>query len=860
MDIELISRPLDSAQGAASPRLEYVMFQRFRPLTVLLVAVLIAGCSGGADEEAKKQADLQAKAAAAKAKLAKEQAEKKKKEQQKPEPPKMFEGKLTSLIPPSITTAIGAHRAGIEELAEKTDVKFLEEMRPALLVLSRGGIQPADVEEIWVGGDRATDNVAMCAKLVQPFHRNQIRGAYNLGEPVSKVDISEIYQFPTPPLDINAIALVDPQIIMIGRRKTLEEALQKMTGGPVETGLTATKAEFSGYWVATSGDHYLQQLAYHGFTGIEVPGEDLPAPIGFGMAFPVTPPKTTPQAGDKAANNAIKKKPVKASGFGRRGDDDEEEEQGLQLGRNVNQRNRLNRNVSAQGKPTVTVLMGLAYANDGEAMRMEKVFGEAFKRMPQRLAESGAFEVVQTNRPPEPNRPSGTNRTSGANTPPTGNKPRIPIGGINRRDLPREEANDLPQWDQVDNTETAGEVKLQRRSRRGDDDEDEDDNRRRGFNPRDRNGANPGRPPVVRRGEIRLRNRRGDDDDDDDRQRGGLRIPPKTGLQQLENQGPVYGVVTVRFSHTIERVGSVLHVKLEMDYPKELVSVAAATQNAAATPLSGDGVFPGGFALLNQGMTTWAGLVGENRRGVKKVEDKPIIIGYSWMTELLPYMGYADVYGQIDFNTSWVESDQNRRAASTVIPQFLNPAAGEAQWRGYPYNGMGLTHFVGMSGVEDGPNVVAAALDRSDPRAGIFGYDSIASPEQITDGAGNTIMMIGSGRLTGPWVQGGGATIRGAREPYFDELSGFGSPGLQTRGTMVLFADGSSREISADIDPEVFRAMCTIHGGETVDIPQGEQLVGGTAMPAPTTTIPSGPIAPKSKEMQNILKFFTGEN
>jgi hypothetical protein len=127
-----------------------------------------------------------------------------------------------------------------------------------------------------------------------------------------------------------------------------------------------------------------------------------------------------------------------------------------------------------------------------------------------------------------------------------------------------------------------------------------------------------------------------------------------------------------------------------------------------------------------------------------------------------------------------------------------------------------------MSGVEDGRNVVAAALPRSDPRAGVFGYDEIARPEAITDGQSQTIMLIGNGRLAGPWVQGGGSTIRGAREPYFDSLSGFGSQGLESRGTYVLFADGSARIISADIDPAVFRALCTIHGGEAVDLPKLE--------------------------------------
>jgi hypothetical protein len=124
-----------------------------------------------------------------------------------------------------------------------------------------------------------------------------------------------------------------------------------------------------------------------------------------------------------------------------------------------------------------------------------------------------------------------------------------------------------------------------------------------------------------------------------------------------------------------------------------------------------------------------------------------------------------------------------------------------------------------MSGIEDRRNVIAAELPRSDPRAGIFGYDEVAKLSDVTDGTSQTIMIIGSGEeLVAPWVQGGGATIRGARAPYFDKYTGLGSRGLAKPGAFVMFADGSARTISADIDPEVFKAMCTMHGAEQVDM------------------------------------------
>jgi len=186
------------------------------------------------------------------------------------------------------------------------------------------------------------------------------------------------------------------------------------------------------------------------------------------------------------------------------------------------------------------------------------------------------------------------------------------------------------------------------------------------------------------------------------------------------------------------------------------------------------------------------------------------------MTELLPYLGHKELYTAFDMNKSWLDM-QNFPHACTTIPAFLNPADPRSHWQGSRFQGMALTHFAGMSGIEDRPDVVAATLPRTDPRAGIFGYDEVARIRDIADGAGNTIMIVGTGSAAAGWVQGGGATIRGARTPYFDRLTGLGSRGLPNQGTFVLMADGSARMLSSEIDPAVFRALCTIHGAESID-------------------------------------------
>jgi hypothetical protein len=225
-----------------------------------------------------------------------------------------------------------------------------------------------------------------------------------------------------------------------------------------------------------------------------------------------------------------------------------------------------------------------------------------------------------------------------------------------------------------------------------------------------------------------------------------------------------------------------------------------------------------GTAGLPSTVIRWWEQPGSPRAGLRRVGTAtPPYLHYSWMCELLPYLGHEELYNAFDFNKPWMD-ERNLQLTGAIVPEFQNPTDDRKRYKGYPFEGMALTHFVGMSGIEDGRNVVAAALPRSDPRAGIFGYDEVAAIDDISDGTSNTIMIVGSGELASPWALGGGGTVRGARQPYFDRWSGFGSRGRQSEGTLAVMADGSVRFISSDIHPTAFRAMCTIHGQETIDV------------------------------------------
>ena len=267
----------------------------------------------------------------------------------------------------------------------------------------------------------------------------------------------------------------------------------------------------------------------------------------------------------------------------------------------------------------------------------------------------------------------------------------------------------------------------------------------------------------------------------------------------------------------------------------ETTAYASASEETAVAPgsdsdssnVARSGVAVPGAALQGDGkslglvgsLDAWHAQPNRDLKAIRKVggDNLAVYAHYSWMTELLPYLGHQKTYDKFQFSKSWLDDD-NLQLSGEIIREFQNPSDRRERWKGYPFENMALTHFVGMAGIEDRRNVVAAKLPRSDSRAGIFGYDDVAKRDEITDGESNTIMLIGSGKLASPWVAGGGATVRGAREPYFDELTGFGSQGGARQGAISVMADGSVRFVSSDIDPAAFRALSTIHGNENVDV------------------------------------------
>ena len=178
----------------------------------------------------------------------------------------------------------------------------------------------------------------------------------------------------------------------------------------------------------------------------------------------------------------------------------------------------------------------------------------------------------------------------------------------------------------------------------------------------------------------------------------------------------------------------------------------------------------------------------------------------SWVVDLLPYVDQAPVFNKIDLKKSWNDKT-NEPSTKDSIPVLLNPS----QPNPPRSDGFSVTHYIGIAGVGKD----AATLPLADKKVGMFGYDRTVGMRDVADGLSNTMMITDGYKDLGPWAQGGAVTIRAlTTKPYINGPDGIGGP--HTGVIQVLLGDGSVRAISQNIDPTVFEALATIHGGEPV--------------------------------------------
>lgn len=169
-------------------------------------------------------------------------------------------------------------------------------------------------------------------------------------------------------------------------------------------------------------------------------------------------------------------------------------------------------------------------------------------------------------------------------------------------------------------------------------------------------------------------------------------------------------------------------------------------------------------------------------------------INHGWVTPMLPYLDFQSVYDQINLSQSWKAGD-NQEAYQTVLPNLLNPVLDRQQTA--TSSSYALSHYSANQ------HVIKIGEPMSFP--------------EISDGTSNTLMVGEVSRNFRAW--GDPLNIRDPMIGFNQPEIGFGSPYIQDgRPSYVQFllADGSTKALTADIDPVVLKALSTPDGGEAV--------------------------------------------
>jgi hypothetical protein len=737
-------------------------------------------------------------------------------------------------LPPSITFAVGGRPAALVEARSALAASLLEQFRPLFGAIARAGLQPGGVDRFWAGTSADQTEQIFClvlkSKLELPAFKQLMNGA-----PAEKIGPSIFYNLVNSPGRASGLCMVDETLLLGGRKSTIEAAIKRPKPGAVRLGLAAMNSLEAEFWMA--GDQAAAEESFK--QGLPLAGP-YTSPFQGLQGFAVALNTEQTAAALQTATGGAAGMMGGATTMGAAADPNAMAMQayaGQQPG------------AAGQGGNTagagLLVIAGFAFDAESAAETTQKQFDRFLNGTVDRLkpaaagsapnSGAGAGQVYGNPAMMAAAAPNSSGATalaggdsSGGNGPPSQPRPPVPVR-LDSGLKPIAPPNPLP-------TAAAAAAAAAASS-----------------NP----ATNPGAPAAMTAAGVA--------NPASPMPQFGATPPPNAPLTTPPNApltatppanpgaafagaGPGAGfpgaaaggnnpppAVALVWGH---RVGSRLQVAYRFDAARHPVFIAGEVLQASGTSATTGGLIEATLPVLARGAERLRTEKVQGLKGVARLKDVgDVEWGYSWMTHLLPFVGHDDLYVQFNFEKGWAD-EANYGLTHRVVPQFVNPADPRVQWQGSPFSGMGLSHFVGMAGVADRPDVVAAALPRTDPRAGIFGYDEVAGAEQITDGQASTILLIGSGRLAGPWVKGGGSTIRGARDAAFDELAGFGSQGLAARGAYVVLADGSIRTLSADIDPSVFRALCTMHGAEQVDL---SALADGAPPQTPATPASTGP-------------------
>ena len=162
----------------------------------------------------------------------------------------------------------------------------------------------------------------------------------------------------------------------------------------------------------------------------------------------------------------------------------------------------------------------------------------------------------------------------------------------------------------------------------------------------------------------------------------------------------------------------------------------------------------------------------------------------SWRVHLLPYLGYQELYDQFNFSASW-NSVTNVGLAQQMPDVFRSPSDSPAS---------ATTRYQTFTGPEAPFGRFTDGSDQVGPRLRDF-----------SDDTQHTILFAHSGAdQAALWIQPDDLEFEAA-----DPLASLGT--ITEDKITIATADGAVRRISASVDPEEFKALVTMDGGEVVD-------------------------------------------
>jgi len=160
---------------------------------------------------------------------------------------------------------------------------------------------------------------------------------------------------------------------------------------------------------------------------------------------------------------------------------------------------------------------------------------------------------------------------------------------------------------------------------------------------------------------------------------------------------------------------------------------------------------------------------------------------HSWRILILPYIAEAELYDKYDFDEPW-DGPNNSRLASSMPAVFHCPGN---SWSGSD----STTSYLAVIGNDTAWNP-----------------DANVSIDDIADGAQDTVLLAEYARSDIHWMEPRDVSI----DDTVGENSYFPASHHDDGDWVIAYADGYV-EVIDDLPLEVFRAMLTVAGGESID-------------------------------------------